>query len=83
MVLEFALTPDKAYVVDFKGLLRVSRLTAATDIPVLDSDTIHLGVLWMAKQDQGEEFQVDLAAFQAKMSLHNPTGGTSGDIDFL
>jgi hypothetical protein len=83
LIIEVAPTPDAAYSVDFNGLLRVVSLTASTDIPLLDADTIQLGVLWMAKQDQGEEFQVDLAAFQAKISLHNPTGSIAGDVEFI
>lgn len=83
MIVEVAPTPDKTYTVSFNGFLRVSRLTASTDIPVLDPDTIELGMLFLAKEDQGEEFQTDLAAFQAKNSLHNPNGGVAGDVDFL
>lgn len=83
LIVDLADTPDASYTVDFSGLLRVSKLTAHTDIPPLDADTIQLGVLWMAKEDQGEEFQTDIAAFQAKISLHNPGGGAAGDVDFL
>jgi len=83
MIIEVAPTPDATYTVDFSGLLRVAQLANHDDVPMLDADTVQLGVLWMAKQDQGEEYQTDLAAFQAKISLHNPDGGAAGDVDFL
>lgn len=83
LIIELADTPDASYTVEFDGLMKVSKLTAHTDIPLLDTDTIQLGVLWMAKNDQGEEFQIDLEAFQAKVSLQNPNGGVAGDVDFI
>lgn len=71
LVIELAPTPDDIYQIDFEGLQKPDSLSAATDIPVLDADTIIAGVMWLARKDQGEDFQADLQAFSVKMGLRS------------
>ena len=70
LIIELAPTPDAVYQVDFEVLQKPVRMTAAGDIPALDDDTIISGALFLARQEQGEDFQTELGAFQSKLGLH-------------
>lgn len=85
LLIELAPTPDAIYRVDFSLLLKPARLVNADDIPLLDGDTILLGMKYLARKDQGEDYQAELATFQAKISLRAGTHGESDSqgIDFL
>jgi len=77
--IEVCPVPDAVYTVDVEALIKPPRLVNGTDIPLLDSDTIILGCVMLARKDQGEDYSGDLAAFQAKLSLQS---GTQGDSNF-
>lgn len=80
---ELCPTPDKIYRIDFEILRKPPYLSLQTDVPMLDPDTIVLGAIVMAKQDQGTDYQLDMSTFQAKLSLQTETQGQSnwGDVE--
>ncbi len=85
IIVEVSPIPDTFYQVDYELLQKPAKLVNATDVPILDEDTIILGVKYLAKKDQGDEFQAELATFNAKLGLQggNQTGSSSGDVEFL
>lgn len=76
---EVAPTPDAVYAVDWELLIKPLKLVNSSDVPLLDSDCIVLGALFMARRQLGEDFSADLGAFQAKLSLF---GGSQAGSDF-
>lgn len=85
LIIELAPVPDAAYQIDYEILHKPEKLSGKDDVPILDQDTIILGVKYLAKKDQGDDVTGELAAFQAKLGLQGGTQGesNSGDVDFL
>ena len=83
VVVEFLPVPDGDYQVDTEILMKPPRLTMDSQEPMLDPDTIILGAIMLARKDQGDDFQTDLGAFQAKLGLQIDNSGESnwGDVD--
>ena len=81
LVIEILPVPDAVYVVEFEGMQRPDELSAYTDIPLLDPDTIIAGALMLARKDQGEDYTLEMGAFQAKLSLKGrQTEAAWGDV---
>ena len=83
ILIEVAPTPDAAYQIDTEALIKPPRLTLGSETPLLDEDTIILGVAWLAKKDDGNDDREDFAAFQAMNSLRAGDKGNSnlGDVE--
>ena len=85
LIIEVTPEPDQTYTVDYELVQKPIRLTSATDVPILDQDTIILGVKYLAKKDQGDDFGAELGSFQAKLALQSGSQVDSswGDVEFL
>lgn len=86
LIIELSPAPDESYEqLNYELLVKPARMTAATDIPTLDSDTIIAGALMLARMEQGEDYTADLQAFQSKMGLRGEAQGDSnwGDIEVV
>lgn len=85
LLIEVYPIPDGVYRVDFELLQKPAELVNAEDIPLLDQDALMLGIKYLVRKDQGEEFAPELATFQAKLALLQGTHGESQDteLDFL
>ncbi len=85
IVVEVTPTPDAAYQVDTEALIKPKRLSGAEDETMLDPDIIFLGMMMLARKEQGEDFSGDLAAFQAKLTLQGENQGESnwGDVEAI
>jgi len=69
LIIELTPTPGAAYQVDFDIMLQAAMLSAITDIPLLESQTVFLGGLAFSKKEQGQYYQDDLGAFQSKVNM--------------
>ena len=85
ILIEVSPVPDGFYQVDYELLQKPTKLVNAADVPMLDEDTIILGVKYLAKKDQGDDFAAELATFQSKLALMggNQSGSSYGDVEFL
>jgi hypothetical protein len=85
LVIEAHPTPEKAYVLSYEGILKVNRLINLTDTPLLDADTIILGAIAIAKDEEGLDASSEYSAFQSKfMGISETQGGISaGDVEIL
>lgn len=85
IVIELFPAPDQSYTINFELMNKPVTLVSSTDVPVLDQETILLGVKYLAKKDQGDEYQAELSTFQAKLSLQAGSQNESawGDVEFL
>lgn len=83
MVIEVAPVPDAIYTIDTEVLVKPPELVNSTDVPLLDAEIIVLGGIALALDDQGEDNQTELAAFQSALGLHSETEGDSnwGDVE--
>jgi hypothetical protein len=81
--IELCPTPDAIYSIDFEILQRPPRLTATTDIPIVDAETILLGAKVLTKESHGRSFALDLPVFQAKKDSQNVQQGAAnwGDAE--
>lgn len=82
VVVELLPEPDSAYPVSVEMTIKPPYLVQGSDVPLLDSDTIIAGVLMLAREEQGDDFQAAMALFQVKLGLHSETHGESnwGDV---
>jgi hypothetical protein len=82
IVVELLPVPDASYQVDASILIKPPMLVNSTDVPLLDPDTIILGAITLARKEQGEDFGLEQAVFQAKLSMQTDTQGESnwGDM---
>ncbi|KAF0218793.1 MAG: hypothetical protein FD174_2576 [Geobacteraceae bacterium] len=84
LLIEVAPTPDITYRIDANLLQKPAKLVNGEDVPLLDQDTIILGMKYLARKDQGEEYMPELETFQAKIGLKTSNiGEDDGGIDFL
>lgn len=85
LVIEVHPTPEQAYVLDYEGILKTNRLINITDRPLLDVDTIILGTIAIAKDEEGLDSNSDYAAFQAKFTgISETQGGIAvGDVEIM
>lgn len=85
ITVELAVTPDQGYSVEYEVLKKPQKLINADDVPVLDSDTIVAGVVMMARKEQGDDYEGDIAAFRAKLGLQGENQGESnwGDVELI
>lgn len=83
IILEMLPTPDDTYQVDFEAKQKPLKLTAETDVPLLDSDTIIAGALLLAKAEQGDDPTAEQAAFNAHLSGRQSVSAESdwGDVE--
>lgn len=83
IVVELLPVPDASYSVNAEVLVKPPRLVNDTDIPLLDPDTIILGTIMLARKEQGEDYSLELSAFQSKLSMQSDTQGESnwGDVE--
>jgi hypothetical protein len=79
IIIELLPTPDTIYTIDTEILIRPKLLVNASDPTVLDDDSLFLGALALARKEQGEEYQGDLAIFQASFG---PEGDNQGDSNW-
>ncbi len=77
ITVELSPVPDKLYAINYELLKKPVRLTGQNDIPILDADTIVLGAIMLARKEQGDDFQAELMAFQAKLGMQSDTQGES------
>lgn len=83
IILEVLPEPDATYQVDFEARQKPLKLTAATDVPLLDSDTIVAGALLLAKAEQGDDSSAEQAAFNAHLGGRVSVAAESdwGDVE--
>lgn len=83
VIVDLLPVPDGDYQVDTEVLMKPPKLTMDTQEPMLDPDTIILGAIMLARKDQGDDFQPDLAVFQSKLGLQIDNSGESnwGDVE--
>lgn len=83
IIIEVCPTPDAVYQVDAEVVKKPPKLSLATDTPLLDSDTVILGITMLARKEMGLDAQGDLASFQAKLGLQSENQGESnfGDVE--
>ena len=83
ITIEVSAVPDAVYAMDMECQIKPPRLTLGSETPLLDEDTIILGVAWLAKKDDGNDDREDFAAFQAMNSLRAGDKGNSnlGDVE--
>ncbi len=80
--IEVAPTPDAVYNIDVETLLKAKRLTAATDIPMIDAELLILGGLVLAKEDQGDDYRLAAEEFGTKLGNAGSRNESNwGDVD--
>ena len=83
LIIEVGPDPDDIYQVDFEALQRPAKMTSATDIPLLDPDIIQAGALFLAKEDQGDDYTAAFNAFQVKLGLQGGTQQGQNNDDLV
>lgn len=83
ITIEVSSTPDAAYQMDVEALIKPPRVTLSTDVPLLDAETIILGVTWLAKKDDGNDDREEFAAFQTMNALRagDKSDSNLGDVE--
>lgn len=82
IVVELCPVPDQVYTVEVEALQKPPLLINATDVPLLDPDTIIAGALALAIDDQGQDASVKMEAFRIKLGITSQNEGDSnwGDV---
>lgn len=85
IVIEVCPTPDAVYAVSTEALIKPKRMVAAGDLIELDEDTLFLAAMFLATKAEGQDFQADLALYQAKLALSGESQGESnwGDVEVV
>lgn len=85
LTIEVTPVPDAIYTIDFEALKKPKRLSSNADVISLDPDTVILGVKFIARYDQGEDYDMASKMFISKLSSQGVSQGESnnGDVDFL
>lgn len=78
ITVEFSPTPDAVYQIDYEVLKKPPRLVNSTDVPLLDADTLIAGTVTLAKHNQGQDVNLELSQFQAKLGMQVDSQGESG-----
>jgi len=81
--IELLPVPAAAYQVDQEVHIKPLVMTAKGDVPMLDADTIFLGVKWLAVHGQGENWQKELGESLAALSdtASVEADGNFGDVE--